>query len=435
MTALDREIVPGAATVYHPMQSAVIGVLVHNEDPTIETCLHAILAERDGPATVRNVLVVASGCTDLTEDIVRRIAAEDGRVRLIVEPTRTGKAGAINLLLRESSDPIVVVVGGDVVFAPGALVRLLEPFTDPSVGMTGARPIPTNARAGIIGNAVHLLWDMHHELSLRKPKLGEAVAFRRVIQTIDPGTLVDEATMEHTILTEGLQLRYVPTAIVRNRGPETLREFLAQRTRIYRGHLALASATGYRVSSMDASAAARAAWRLWRRGRAPHYMLVTMALEVTARAHARLARITARRQTNGIWLPIVSSKRVLAPGHVLRSHHDNMQRLHLQPVVSGPRAWTRDRRAVVSRIRQLVRVDDQVRVARGQVMITLRGDEDGARILSGRLRTEVTGLLEVLPVPTRGARPVSVMAAAQNGGGSHDGPHLAGVTSTKHEQD
>jgi poly-beta-1,6-N-acetyl-D-glucosamine synthase len=257
MTLLDLGPDTPAPNGHHPIQSTVIGVLVHNEDSTIETCLRAILAERDGSAMVGSVLVIASGCTDLTEGIVQRIAAEDSRVRLIVEPQRTGKAGAINLLLRETSDPIVVVVGGDVLFAPGSLVRLLEPFADPSVGMTGARPIPTNARVGVVGNAVNLLWDMHHELSLHKPKLGEAVAFRRVLQTIDPETLVDEATMEHTILTKGLQLRYVPSAIVRNHGPETLREFLAQRTRVYRGHLALASATGYRVSSMDASATAR----------------------------------------------------------------------------------------------------------------------------------------------------------------------------------
>src|SRR5207248_3030614 len=129
-----------------------------------------------------------------------------------------------------------------------------------------------------------------------KPKLGEAVAFRRLFQTIDPTSLVDEAVMEDAVLSLGLELRYVPEAVVRNRGPETIKEFLRQRVRVYSGHLALASETGYRVSSMNASAAGRAAWRLLRRGRPPHYMLITMALEASARIRARVVRLMTRSQ-------------------------------------------------------------------------------------------------------------------------------------------
>jgi hypothetical protein len=382
---------------------------------------------RSSPAVVQSVLVVSSGCTDFTEEIVRRIANEDPRVTLLVEPQRTGKAGAINLLLRESTEPIVVVVGGDVIFASGSLCKLLEPFVDPSVGMTGARPVPTNARTGVVGNAVHLLWDMHHEISLSKPKLGEAVAFRRVLSTIDPTTLVDEATMEHTILSKGLQLRYVPGAVVRNRGPETLREFLAQRARIYRGHLALASATGYRVSSMSTASAIRAAWRLWRRGNPPHYMLATIALEATARAHAQLARLIARGHSDGIWHPIVTSKRVLAPGHVLRSHHDRIHRLHLQPLASGRATRSRGRRATLSTIRQLVRADDQIKFARGQITIILRGDADSARILSARLLSTMPGLVEVMPHPgqSRLGLPIAPLVSAEKS--THDQSQLAGA--------
>src|SRR5439155_26847849 len=139
-----------------------------------------------------------------------------------------------------------------VVFTAGSLTRLVEPFKDPAVGMTGVRPIPTNPRAGVIGVAVNILWDLHHELSLHHPKLGEAVAFRRVLESVDRDTLVDEAMMEGVIIGLGLELRYVPDAVVRNRGPETFRDFMAQRIRIYDGHLGLAASTGYRVASMKA---------------------------------------------------------------------------------------------------------------------------------------------------------------------------------------
>jgi len=369
------------AFVEHPLRSAVIGVLAYNEDPSIELCLRAILAETDGTATVRSVVVVASGCTDLTEVIVRRVAAEDRRVRLIIEPQRSGKAAAINLLLRESSAPIVVLVGGDVVFTPGSLVRLLEPFSDPRVGMTGARPVPTNARAGFVGNAVHVLWGLHHEVSLVSPKLGEAVAFRRVMRAIDRSTLVDEAFMEHVISSRGMQLRYVPQSVVRNHGAETVRDYLAQRVRVCTGHQDLTARTGYHVSSMHFASPARAAWRLWRQGEKPKYILFTVALEAIARLQARVAGLGGRIESNGIWHPIKSSKRVLARGHMLRSHHERFVRLRLRP--TGATA-SRGRLAA-ERVRSLVRVEDEVRHDNGLVVVTVRSDELGAHALGERL--------------------------------------------------
>src|SRR2546422_4521167 len=246
----------------NPLKSVVVGVLAHNEEPTIEASLRAVLGDQDGGAQVCSVVVVASGCTDRTEEIARSIASEDSRVRLIVEPQRSGKVAAINVLLDATSEPIVVIVGGDMVFTPGSITRLVEPFSDPAIGMTGVRPIPTNPRAGIVGYAVNILWDIHHELSLQSPKLGEAVAFRRVIDSFEPGTVFDEATMEHLIGSRGMRLHYVPDATVRNRGPETLRDYLKHRTRNIREHLALASTTGHRVSTLNTQACLPAAWRL-----------------------------------------------------------------------------------------------------------------------------------------------------------------------------
>jgi len=375
---------------YHPLESTVVGVLVHNEEPTIEACLRAILAEQEGRTRVGSVLVIASGCTDGTEEIVRSVAAKDRRLRLVVESERSGKASALNILLRHSAEPFVVILGGDVVFTAGSLARLVEPLADPSVGMTGARPAPTNPRYGIVGHAVNILWDVHHELSLRTPKLGEAVAFRRVLHSIDESTLVDEASMEQVIVGQGLQLRYVPSAIVRNHGPETVREFIAQRARIYRGHVSVATATGYRVSSMGLASPLGAGWRLWRRGGAPaRYILTTMALEASARVGARLVRFTRRGRENGIWHPILTSKRVVMHGQVLRAHHEAIQRLELVSPEPNPQA--RSLRALVPHLKKLVRLEDHITVGRRGLTVTIRGDARGARTLAERLPSEVPG--------------------------------------------
>jgi hypothetical protein len=48
-------------------------------------------------------------------------------------------------------------------------------------------------------------------------------------------------------------VQYVPTAVVYNKGPETVADFLSQRRRIYAGHLAVRDTLGYNVSTMSAS--------------------------------------------------------------------------------------------------------------------------------------------------------------------------------------
>jgi poly-beta-1,6-N-acetyl-D-glucosamine synthase len=58
--------------------------------------------------------------------------------------------------------------------------------------------------------------------------------------------------MEPVIRGQGYRVQYVPTAIVYNKGPETIADFLNQRRHVYAGHLTLHDAIGYEVSNMRA---------------------------------------------------------------------------------------------------------------------------------------------------------------------------------------
>src|SRR5262249_41270447 len=64
-------------------------------------------------------------------------------------------------------------------------------------------------------------------------------------------SVVDEASLEQMIRAAGYELAYVPEAVVRNHGPETVVDFVRQRRRIAAGHYWLASVSGYRVSTMN----------------------------------------------------------------------------------------------------------------------------------------------------------------------------------------
>jgi cellulose synthase/poly-beta-1,6-N-acetylglucosamine synthase-like glycosyltransferase len=106
-----------------------------------------------------------------------------------------------------------------------------------------------NPHTGWINRVVHFQWDLLDKIARRNPKLGEMVAFRPPIEPIDPDTVVDEAALEAQLTNGAGTLAYVPQAHVSNLGPQTLTDLIAQRERIWMGHLRLHQRTGYRVST------------------------------------------------------------------------------------------------------------------------------------------------------------------------------------------
>jgi cellulose synthase/poly-beta-1,6-N-acetylglucosamine synthase-like glycosyltransferase len=223
--------------------------MAFDEEANVGLLLDALGCQRLAGFELLEIVVVASGCTDRTEAIVRERALRDPRVRLLVQERREGKASAVNLFLAEARGELLVLESADTLPRRDSLQRLLEPFADPKVGMTGARPHPVNRGQSFMSYVAHFLWWMHHNLALGQPKLGELVAFRRVVRAIPVDTAVDEAAIEAIVQRAGLRIHYADTAIVFNRGPDDVRDYLTQRRRIVAGHLHLRHTQGYSVAS------------------------------------------------------------------------------------------------------------------------------------------------------------------------------------------
>jgi cellulose synthase/poly-beta-1,6-N-acetylglucosamine synthase-like glycosyltransferase len=261
-----------------------VGITAHNEEANIGRLLQAILDQTLHEVEITEIIVVASGCTDRTEEIVRGYAGKEPRIQLYTQERREGKTSAINVFLAHAREKICVLESGDTVPRQDTIERMVRMFRDPAVGMTGAHKVAVNTPEHIVGLLSHLRLKLEHQLCLEIPRLGELIAFRKVFDQMPPDVAMDEAFVEAFIIRRGMQVRYAPDAVVYNMGPETVGDFVKQRRRNYVGHLYLKDKYGYRVASLQNTRVARLAFEeVWGAVRLVWTLGVLAVLEVYSR--------------------------------------------------------------------------------------------------------------------------------------------------------
>ncbi len=228
-----------------------IGVICFNEEGNIGSLLDALLGQKLSTVIIEEIIVVSSACTDATDSIVLEYQKTFPQIQLIQQSQREGKSSAINLFIEKAKCEVLVIESGDTIPAEDAIEKICSVFSDYKVGAAGGRPVPVNKTSDFMGYAVHLLWRLHHRMAMISPKLGELIAFRKVMDRIPKESAVDEASIEALIRSKRLRLRYIPDAVIYNKGPENIKDFIKQRRRIQNGHLWLSDKQSYSVSSQN----------------------------------------------------------------------------------------------------------------------------------------------------------------------------------------
>jgi poly-beta-1,6-N-acetyl-D-glucosamine synthase len=380
-----------------------VGIMAYNEEANIADAIGTVLGQQLTSGYIAELIVVASGCDDGTVPIVSDIAGRDPRVRLIEQPVREGKASAINLFLGAATCPLLLMVSADVLVEDGTIDAMLRHFEDPAVGMVGGHPIPVNRETTFLGHAVHLQWRMHDRIARESPKLGEIVAFRNVVPNIPHDTAVDEISIQALVEQLGYRLVYEPQAVVYNRGPTTVRDFLRQRRRIYAGHLRVADQQGYSAPTMDSSRVLRALLRsgAFTTPRALVWSLGTVGLEATARGLGHYDVV--RRRPQHVWEMCATTKQHVAEGangygqqNVLVFHIVDFNRLQLELGVQATRHLTQ---RVRDHIRRAVGGTAIVSIRRSGTIVAL---VDGDREAAEQLAAEIVQHFETTPVSLNG---------------------------------
>lgn len=216
-----------------------MGITAYNEEANIGQLLEALQKQRLVNVSIDEIIVVASGCTNGTVKIVKNYKMKDKKVKLLIQEKREGKASAINLFIKSAKTDLLVLECGDTLPYEDTVEHLVSPFSDSRIGMTSAHILPVNKTETFMGFYVNLFWKLHHQIATRSFKGGEMVAFRKVIEGIPSDTATDETWIALLLKEKGYKLLYVPEARVRNRGPESITDFLKVRRRQLIGYLHL----------------------------------------------------------------------------------------------------------------------------------------------------------------------------------------------------
>jgi cellulose synthase/poly-beta-1,6-N-acetylglucosamine synthase-like glycosyltransferase len=288
-------------------------VPAHNEAGNIRRLLGALLEQETKVARIVEIMVIASGCTDNTAELAREIGRGRPGMHVQVQERREGKVAAINMYLkrRDPRADVVVVCSADLDLKRDVVEKMVCFLRDhPEVGMVGGRPVPNNDGSTLVGRMVKLLWELHHQVSLEVPKMGEIVAFRaHLVEHVSELSVVDEASIEDIVRGKGYTLGYVPDAIVTNHGPETLGEYFEQRRRIARGHYWLEFAFGYQVATLDRALVVKSALHIAREE--DRLGKLALATAVAAEAAARVLGFWDARVVGGkhrTWRVLQSTK-------------------------------------------------------------------------------------------------------------------------------
>jgi cellulose synthase/poly-beta-1,6-N-acetylglucosamine synthase-like glycosyltransferase len=298
-------------------------VCAYNEEKSIGPLLENLM-QQDVPPEVfdREIIVVASGCTDSTEAVVREQAKTNRKITLICEPERSGKAAALNKAFGASSGDYIALVPADVFPAENALFNLLVPFRDRDVSAVSGRPMQNPKKvpkgfSGYLANMTYRLWARLMSKLNDKGEMahcsGEFMAIRSDVKTDVPcDCAADDSYIAIAAKRKG-HIKFASKAVCYNLMPSNVADYINQRRRWLYGHFQTKQMTGEYPTVLDTIILSRPSVALQvlkeevaEQPKAAGYLTCAIVVEAIIYSLSMLDRLLSRRY--GVWPVIKSTK-------------------------------------------------------------------------------------------------------------------------------
>lgn len=222
-----------------------VGIPAHNEEENIGKILEILLNQKVENFDELEIVVVVSGSTDRTADIVREYQKKHDNIKLILQEKREGHASAVNEIIRNSTGDIIVFGCADTVPQKDVISKLVRHFKDKEIGAVVGKAIPVNdpnTLWGFIGQTF-FKWNYQDDILMVDFEAFSAVR-KDLIDYLPLDANPTERYVDLMVRKKGYKVIHEPEAIIYSKFPDNLRDFIIQRKRNLVHHIHFERATG-----------------------------------------------------------------------------------------------------------------------------------------------------------------------------------------------
>ena len=224
-------------------------VLCVNDEPSVTILIAAYNEERWIDETIRNkleldyplhkleIIVVSDGSTDRTDSIVNRYV--NRCVRLIRQEPRAGKTAALNCVVKEAKNEILVFADANSLYERDALHKLVRNFADTSVGYVTGKMVYSNADGTLVGDGCSAYMKYENLLRFYETRIHSVVGVdggvdairKELYRTMSPDQLPD-FVLPLRVVEQGYRVVYEPEAVLREATLKTGADEYRMRVRV-----------------------------------------------------------------------------------------------------------------------------------------------------------------------------------------------------------
>jgi cellulose synthase/poly-beta-1,6-N-acetylglucosamine synthase-like glycosyltransferase len=235
---------------------------VKNERSVIDRVLSAFV-DLNYPSDRFEVVVVDDGSTDGTTKFCEEFVSKHSNFRFLHRDFSSGKACALNYGFANSQGDVLAIFDADNVPEKDTLLIAAAHFRDKSVAALQGRIHSINSNQNMLTKFISYEDSVWCEAFLRgKEKLGLFVHLRGCCQFIRRGVLEQVGGFDESIMAEdieisarlverGHRIKYTSDIRTWQETPSTLKDFLKQRTRWFRGHMQVALKYGSLLKNIN----------------------------------------------------------------------------------------------------------------------------------------------------------------------------------------
>ncbi len=224
----------------HKKPTVTLAVCAFNEEKNITNFLNPVLLQKQHGFILKHIWVISDGSTDNT--VKKAKAFKSSKVIVWDFKNRIGKSSRLNQIYKLLETDFLVQSDADVVFAnPNVVGNIIQPLIkDKNVGMCGGNPIPIKP-VTFVEKAVNSSVSAY--LNLRKKVNGgdnifsadgRLLAFKKdVVKKIKVPVdmIANDEYAYFCCLSLGFKYKFVPSAKVYFRSPQTLKDQIRQNVR------------------------------------------------------------------------------------------------------------------------------------------------------------------------------------------------------------